>query len=665
MGGIKSVKIRGIPEIKTTKVHSWRSVSLVRNTSSSPSASTYAKNKYRYGQVKTRTDHPVFSHPTQLDKSYQNPGTQAPTPQLTGLKEFFVSVGRGLKAAFHHWWHRPAAFGLLMVLPPHGKDTVEAIGKIFDEGHVEEAKDRIRAFLKDNPQSAGAKILLGTIFVAEAEMLQKEGGIHPTIISSRLRGAEREFREALELDPNNIHAQNNLAAIYYELGDAEKAITELKKALALDQNYIPAWNNLGEIYFDMGQFENAKIQFQKILELNPDDFSAKFWMVKIYHVLGKINKAEKKLRALLKKYPDDAKVHTYLAKLHQDQGRLDEVQKELIKVTQIDPNNVSAYINLGNLALNARNFYEAEIYFKKAIEIEPKEYWHHYNLGLSYFQSGQREKARLPFERAVKIDDQKADPHLFLGLIYHEAGKTQKSKKAFNKALSLAPNNFSANLHLGEWHLESGEFPKAEEYFKKAGELNPTRPGPHLHLARIYFSTNRLTMGFEALKTSLEKEHLFPPTHQYLMELFGGSGIFSQLKSTLDKLISVTPLDPLVYYFLGFLYSQNDHISPAQGYYEMATSLKNDFSLAHFRLANVYLIQGEISKGVRSFQQAEGIAEAHLALAAFYYHQGSTAEASRHASLAQEVDSGLDVEEMNSIMNKYLGMFSSLEKVVD
>jgi len=60
-----------------------------------------------------------------------------------------------------------------------------------------------------------------------------------------LPGAEREFRRAMELDPDYAATMANLGAMYGRSNRLEEAVAILKKAVAKDDGNLEAWVNLG------------------------------------------------------------------------------------------------------------------------------------------------------------------------------------------------------------------------------------------------------------------------------------------------------------------------------------------------------------------------------------------------------------------------------------
>lgn len=72
-----------------------------------------------------------------------------------------------------------------------------------------------------------------------------------------LREAEESYLNALSLEPGYIHAQNNLGAAYYEQGRINEAIQAFEKALELDPNNRTARDNLKTLMEERREKENS------------------------------------------------------------------------------------------------------------------------------------------------------------------------------------------------------------------------------------------------------------------------------------------------------------------------------------------------------------------------------------------------------------------------
>jgi len=106
--------------------------------------------------------------------------------------------------------------------------------------------------------------------------------LEKAVVCNRLGNAYRKMndyikaiqahRKALELDPKNINAQQDLIRIHNDLGHIKAAINLLTASL----DKASAWNMLGNAYRRLSDYESATDAFQKAADLAPDDFAFRF-----------------------------------------------------------------------------------------------------------------------------------------------------------------------------------------------------------------------------------------------------------------------------------------------------------------------------------------------------------------------------------------------------
>jgi len=84
--------------------------------------------------------------------------------------------------------------------------------------------------------------------------------------TGRLDQAVGAYLEALERDPNNKFAHNNLGVVYMQKGQYAKAAQHFERVLAIDPSYDKAMLNLGIIYDDhLGDKEKALKYYDQYL----------------------------------------------------------------------------------------------------------------------------------------------------------------------------------------------------------------------------------------------------------------------------------------------------------------------------------------------------------------------------------------------------------------
>jgi TolB-like protein/DNA-binding winged helix-turn-helix (wHTH) protein/Tfp pilus assembly protein PilF len=84
------------------------------------------------------------------------------------------------------------------------------------------------------------------------------------------QGAEKEYRRALELNPNDAMAHLWYGEYLQVMGRNEEGIVQLRQAMALDPLNVLHMGELGGLFFTARQYEEANRAFQKALELEPD-----------------------------------------------------------------------------------------------------------------------------------------------------------------------------------------------------------------------------------------------------------------------------------------------------------------------------------------------------------------------------------------------------------
>jgi serine/threonine protein kinase/Tfp pilus assembly protein PilF len=82
-------------------------------------------------------------------------------------------------------------------------------------------------------------------------------------------GAEREFKKAIELNPNYATTYH-MCAFYFALMERHhEALTTIKRAQELDPVSLGIITDIGVIYYFSGQYDKAIAQYRKVLEMDP------------------------------------------------------------------------------------------------------------------------------------------------------------------------------------------------------------------------------------------------------------------------------------------------------------------------------------------------------------------------------------------------------------
>lgn len=98
--------------------------------------------------------------------------------------------------------------------------------------------------------------------------------------------AEKEYKRAIELDPNNATAHQWHGNFLMDMGRFDEAIAEMKRAIELDPLSPIINSNLGNVYRAARRYDEAIAQYKKALEIVPNFEIAKIHLDRTYVLKG-------------------------------------------------------------------------------------------------------------------------------------------------------------------------------------------------------------------------------------------------------------------------------------------------------------------------------------------------------------------------------------------
>jgi serine/threonine-protein kinase len=158
-------------------------------------------------------------------------------------------------------------------------------------------------------------------------------------------GAEKEFKRALEMNPNYATAHQWYSEFLVARGKADEAIDEMKKALELDPLSMAINRDIGEIYYYARQFDQAIEALQKTLEMDPSFIHTQQWLGLAY--LGK-SKPREAVEAFQKELEssDSDDVKPLIGIAYVRMGQKDQANKILETLRQPSSPNIQYFTSL-------------------------------------------------------------------------------------------------------------------------------------------------------------------------------------------------------------------------------------------------------------------------------------------------------------------------------
>ena len=298
------------------------------------------------------------------------------------------------------------------------------------------------------------------------------------------------FRRAVELEPKDKFAWNNLGLAYLATRDTGKAVESFQKQLEVNPYDEFAYNNLGRAYWLDRKYEEAANAFKKQIEISPLDKFA----------------------------------HSNLGALYAEWHKYDEAAPELEKAVSLRPEDPTLQVSLGDAYLNLGQDEKALAAFDRALEISATPVvWNNIAYQLS-LKNSHLDKAQQYAESAVA-----ATSAALRNLSLDQLG---------NRDLALVPSLVAYWDTLGWVYFARGDLDKAEKYVAASWVL-----GQHGevgdHLAQIYEKRGKKD---DAIRTYAQAMTAYRPeleTKGRLAKLSGGddkvAGLMEKYRSDVQR----------------------------------------------------------------------------------------------------------------------------------
>jgi protein O-mannosyl-transferase len=211
------------------------------------------------------------------------------------------------------------------------------------------------------------------------------------------------YTQTLKLSPDAIHIRENLGVVDWDHGNVDGAEKQWRMALQINPNDPIALNNLGLVYAKRKQYKEATHYFRQAMLKKPDYTDPHLNLGSMDLDLEKYESAEWQLRAAVALSPLIPSCHNKLGKLYDIEGRFPEAEREFSRSVAADP-NFEGYDGLGDVYLKEGNFAQAEQSFAAAVAVNPFDAHAHFGLARIAASSGRRLVALKEYAKGLETD---------------------------------------------------------------------------------------------------------------------------------------------------------------------------------------------------------------------------------------------------------------------
>lgn len=219
-----------------------------------------------------------------------------------------------------------------------------------------------------------------------------------------VKGAIREYKQALLLDPENVNVYNSLGVCYGVMEAFDKALEEFQTAISLDPGEVMALYNAGLVNTMIDDNESALQYFLKADSLGNDVFELALHTGKLYCEMGEHSRGIEFLNKALKLNPESGPAHRYKGVCYAAMNNSEEAIAAFTKAIKVNPNDAVALSGLGYLyGLEDKELEIATAFCRQSVQISPENGLFRYRLGNMYLKQNRLEEALTELNTAEKM----------------------------------------------------------------------------------------------------------------------------------------------------------------------------------------------------------------------------------------------------------------------
>lgn len=355
--------------------------------------------------------------------------------------------------------------------------------------------------------------------------------------------AERSFRQAVQLNPRELEALEELARIAGQRGDMSSLADVADKAIAA----VPR--------FPGGYLWRAAVELSR---KTPD-------------------KAEADMKTAMSVAPQSPQAYLMLGELRFTQKRYPEGASLMEQALQLDPNSVGALRGLVGYDLYRKQPAHALERMNAQIAKNPKNSGFYDLLAHFQIQNKNLDQAIIAAQKAMEVNPNDGEAVALYAQLQAQRGQTATAINAWEQWSRAHPNNAGAFAILGTLEEGSGDKRKAEDYYRKSLQIQPEQPVATNNLAYLMLQNGgNVDVALSLAQTARRLMPNSPSTADTLAWAYYYKGAFGFARDLLEEAIKTDPNNPSTQYHLGMVYGKLGDKNSAAAHLKKAVSLAPD-----------------------------------------------------------------------------------------
>jgi tetratricopeptide (TPR) repeat protein len=381
----------------------------------------------------------------------------------------------------------------------------------FRTGRVRDAILAAQEQIRKNPDNLDAHKLLGNIYLRSLG-----DGQQGSASDEMLKLAIAEYQKIVQLQPNDVQSHLLLGQLYSFSHDSVHAEEQFSAAEKIDPGSEDTVLNLARLYSEQGDVQRA---IHLLSSMPEDDKTGK-----TQFVLGASYEHQKDEKDAIAAYrkaldldPDNLDTERALAKALLNDNQLDAAYAAYKDIANGDPTDPDAFLHMSEIERRNGNYDQALASLKKAKGLVADSVEIDFNEGLLYDALGRYDESAAAFEKLVAgsehtsgqySDSERSNRALFLerlAIVYREQNKLDQAMATYQKVEALGGDYAAQATEMEvDTYRDAHQYDKATAIARQAVDKQPKNRGLKLMLAGQLADNGHADEGIAMAKSMLD-----------------------------------------------------------------------------------------------------------------------------------------------------------------
>jgi tetratricopeptide (TPR) repeat protein len=394
----------------------------------------------------------------------------------------------------------------------------------FQLGQLAPAKENLDGVLKQKPDDAAAKLVLGMV---HEELRDYRAAVR------LLESVPDQVRER----PESLAA---LARAYDCTGRHEKARETLKELQQLRSAGPEGVFLGGQVAAELHDYEAAQSLFSSIWSTYPDTAKLGYNLALAQYRGGRFPQSQATLRRVISAGHDSSEIYNLLAWCFYKQDDFKGAATALDQAIALDPADESNYLD-GGLMLIEHHLVEGALNAaEKALEVAPDSYRAHRLKALAEFKLGRVNDAEHLYARALELNPADAEALAGLATAQLDTGDAGRAAETLKKGIERLPRAAALYQAYGNLLLsgigtgDASNDSLAIQLFEKAIALDNSLAEAHYGLGKLALREDRIRDALLELEAAVKLDPKSSKDHYGLAQVYRKLGRVSDAAREVD-----------------------------------------------------------------------------------------------------------------------------------